>query len=92
MVYGRWYQGSSASSGILCPYFLLHPPAFQQIPAVVSTATFAVAAITNFGPLADALNPSVAKFLVMALSGALGIKMAKPDQDVVVFVGDGSYL
>ena len=26
------------------------------------------------------------------ISGALGIKMAKPDQDVVVFVGDGSYL
>jgi Acetolactate synthase len=24
--------------------------------------------------------------------GALGIKMAKPDQDVIVFVGDGSYL
>ena len=26
------------------------------------------------------------------ISGALGIKMAKPKQDVVVFVGDGSYL
>ena len=26
------------------------------------------------------------------ISGALGIKMAKPHQDVVVFVGDGSYL
>ena len=26
------------------------------------------------------------------ISGALGIKMAKPDQDVVVFLGDGSYL
>ena len=26
------------------------------------------------------------------ISGALGIKMAKPNQDVVVFVGDGSYL
>ena len=26
------------------------------------------------------------------ISGALGIKMAKPDQDVVVFIGDGSYL
>ena len=26
------------------------------------------------------------------ISGALGIKMAKPEQDVVVFVGDGSYL
>ncbi len=26
------------------------------------------------------------------ISGALGIKMAKPYQDVVVFVGDGSYL
>ena len=26
------------------------------------------------------------------ISGALGIKMAKPDQEVVVFVGDGSYL
>ena len=26
------------------------------------------------------------------ISGALGIKMAKPDQDVIVFVGDGSYL
>ena len=29
---------------------------------------------------------------VYEISGALGIKMAKPDQDVVVFVGDGSYL
>ena len=26
------------------------------------------------------------------ISGALGIKMAKPEQDVVVFLGDGSYL
>ena len=26
------------------------------------------------------------------ISGALGIKMAKPNQDVVVFIGDGSYL
>ena len=26
------------------------------------------------------------------ISGALGIKMAKPDQDVLVFLGDGSYL
>jgi 3D-(3,5/4)-trihydroxycyclohexane-1,2-dione acylhydrolase (decyclizing) len=26
------------------------------------------------------------------VSGALGIKMAKPEQDVVVFIGDGSYL
>jgi 3D-(3,5/4)-trihydroxycyclohexane-1,2-dione acylhydrolase (decyclizing) len=26
------------------------------------------------------------------ISGALGIKMAKPDQDVIVFLGDGSYL
>ena len=26
------------------------------------------------------------------ISGGLGIKMAKPDQDVIVFVGDGSYL
>ena len=26
------------------------------------------------------------------ISGALGIKMAKPDQDVIVFIGDGSYL
>ena len=26
------------------------------------------------------------------ISGALGIKMAKPDQDIVVFLGDGSYL
>ena len=26
------------------------------------------------------------------ISGALGIKMAKPNQDVIVFVGDGSYL
>jgi len=26
------------------------------------------------------------------ISGALGIKMAKPDQEVVVFLGDGSYL
>ena len=26
------------------------------------------------------------------ISGALGIKMAKPDQDIIVFVGDGSYL
>ena len=26
------------------------------------------------------------------ISGALGIKMAKPKQDVVVFLGDGSYL
>tara|TARA_B100001027_G_C16249385_1_gene323653 strand:- start:76 stop:1632 length:1557 start_codon:yes stop_codon:yes gene_type:complete len=26
------------------------------------------------------------------IAGSLGIKMAKPDQDVVVFVGDGSYL
>ena len=26
------------------------------------------------------------------ISGALGIKMAKPNQDVVVFLGDGSYL
>ena len=26
------------------------------------------------------------------ISGALGIKMAKPEQDVVVFIGDGSYL
>jgi len=26
------------------------------------------------------------------ISGALGIKMANPDKDVVVFVGDGSYL
>ena len=26
------------------------------------------------------------------ISGALGIKMAKPEQDVIVFVGDGSYL
>jgi len=26
------------------------------------------------------------------ISGALGIKMAKPDHDVIVFVGDGSYL
>jgi len=26
------------------------------------------------------------------ISGALGIKMAKPKQDVIVFVGDGSYL
>ena len=26
------------------------------------------------------------------ISGALGIKIAKPNQDVVVFVGDGSYL
>ena len=26
------------------------------------------------------------------ISGALGMKMAKPDQDVIVFVGDGSYL
>jgi Acetolactate synthase len=26
------------------------------------------------------------------ISGVLGIKMAKPDQDVIVFVGDGSYL
>ncbi len=26
------------------------------------------------------------------ISGALGIKMAKPSQDVIVFVGDGSYL
>ena len=26
------------------------------------------------------------------ISGALGIKMAKPDQEVIVFVGDGSYL
>ena len=26
------------------------------------------------------------------ISGALGIKMAKPKQDVIVFIGDGSYL
>ncbi len=26
------------------------------------------------------------------ISGALGIKMAKPDQDVIAFLGDGSYL
>ena len=26
------------------------------------------------------------------ISGALGMKMAKPDQDVIVFIGDGSYL
>ena len=26
------------------------------------------------------------------ISGALGIKMAKPKQDIIVFVGDGSYL
>ena len=26
------------------------------------------------------------------ISGALGMKMAKPDQDFVVFIGDGSYL
>ena len=26
------------------------------------------------------------------ISGALGIKMAKPEQDVIVFIGDGSYL
>ena len=26
------------------------------------------------------------------ISGALGVKMAKPNQDVIVFVGDGSYL
>ena len=26
------------------------------------------------------------------ISGALGIKMAKPNQDVIVFIGDGSYL
>ncbi len=26
------------------------------------------------------------------ISGALGIKMAKPDQEVITFVGDGSYL
>jgi 3D-(3,5/4)-trihydroxycyclohexane-1,2-dione acylhydrolase (decyclizing) len=26
------------------------------------------------------------------ISGALGIKMAKPDQDVIIFIGDGSYL
>ena len=26
------------------------------------------------------------------ISGALGIKMAKPNQDVIVFLGDGSYL
>ena len=26
------------------------------------------------------------------ISGALGIKMAKPNQEVVVFIGDGSYL
>ena len=26
------------------------------------------------------------------ISGALGIKMAKPDQEVIVFIGDGSYL
>tara|TARA_B100000700_G_scaffold240314_1_gene267178 strand:- start:10 stop:1338 length:1329 start_codon:yes stop_codon:yes gene_type:complete len=26
------------------------------------------------------------------ISGALGIKMAKPNQDIIVFVGDGSYL
>lgn len=54
----------------------------RVVTAVVSTATFAVAAITNFGPLADALNPSVAKFLVMALSGALGIK------EIAVVIGD----
>jgi len=26
------------------------------------------------------------------ISGALGIKMAKPENDVIVFIGDGSYL
>jgi len=26
------------------------------------------------------------------ISGALGIKMAKPNQEVIVFIGDGSYL
>ena len=26
------------------------------------------------------------------ISGALGMKMAKPDNDIVVFIGDGSYL
>ena len=26
------------------------------------------------------------------ISGALGVKMAKPNQDVIVFIGDGSYL
>ena len=26
------------------------------------------------------------------ISGALGIKMANPDKDVIAFVGDGSYL
>ena len=26
------------------------------------------------------------------ISGALGMKMAKPDQDFIVFIGDGSYL
>ena len=26
------------------------------------------------------------------ISGALGIKMANPDKDVISFVGDGSYL
>ena len=26
------------------------------------------------------------------ISGALGMKMAKPEQDIIVFVGDGSYL
>lgn len=26
------------------------------------------------------------------ISGALGIKMAKPDNDIIVFIGDGSYL
>jgi deoxyribodipyrimidine photolyase-like uncharacterized protein len=50
--------------------------------ATAATATFVAAALTNFGPLADALNPAVAKFIVMAMSAALGIK------EIAVVVGD----
>ena len=52
------------------------------VTAIAATATFIAAALTNFGPMADALNPSVAKFLVLGLSGALGVK------EVAVVIGD----
>lgn len=52
------------------------------VTAVTATATFIVAALTNFGPLADSLNPAVAKFVVMGMSAALGVK------EVAVVIGD----
>ena len=52
------------------------------VTAVVSVATFVAAALTNFAPLAESINPTVAKFLALGLSGALGLK------EVAVVVGD----